>query len=168
MFKSFWKRLSEQVLSPQVTSADVDEQLRRHGPALPKPVVWLLGKTQSGKSSIIRAITGSTQAEIGNGFRPCTRTAQLFAFPSEEDCLLRFLDSRRLGETSYDPAEDIAFCQDQSHFLMVVVRAMDHAQAVLLDAVREIRTAKPEWPVIVVQTALHDGYEEETRGAFSA
>lgn len=158
MFSSFWALLSKHVLSPQVDSADVEEKLRRAKAALPKPVVWLLGKTQAGKTSIIRAITGSTQAEIGNGFRPCTRTARLYVFPSEEDCLLRFLDTRGLGEASYDPTEDLAFGQDQSHLLMVVIRAMDHANSAVQDAVRKIRKAKPEWPVIVVQTALHDGY----------
>jgi uncharacterized protein (DUF697 family) len=158
MFKSFWNLLSQHVLSPQVNSADVEERLRRARSALPKPVIWLLGKTQSGKTSIIRAMTGSTQPEIGNGFRPCTRTAQLYAFPNDAECLVRFLDTRGLGEASYDPAEDLAFCQDQSHLLMVVVRAMDHALAAAQDAVRVIHKAKPEWSVIVVQTALHDGY----------
>src|SRR5690606_34222822 len=33
------------------------------------PVVWLLGKVQSGKTSIIRAVTGASDAEIGDGFR---------------------------------------------------------------------------------------------------
>lgn len=158
MFKTFWNLLSERVLSPQAHAADVEDRLRHARSTLTQPVIWLLGKTQSGKTSIIRAITGSSQAEIGNGFRPCTRTAQLYAFPNEAECLVRFLDTRGLGETSYDPAEDLAFCQNQAHMLMVVVRAMDHTLAAALDAVRAIRRAKPDWAVIVVQTALHDGY----------
>ena len=162
MFKSFWHLLSDLVLSPQVNSADVEERLRRAKSTLPKPVIWLLGKTQSGKTSIIRAMTGSTQPEIGNGFRPCTRTARLYAFPNDAECLVRFLDTRGLGEASYDPAEDLAFCQGQAHLLMVVVRAMDHALAAAQATVRAVRKAKPEWPVIVVQTALHDGYARGT------
>src|SRR5262245_11893341 len=47
------------------------------------PVVWLLGKVQSGKTSVIRAITRSSDAAIGDGFRPCTRTARLYAFPND-------------------------------------------------------------------------------------
>jgi uncharacterized protein (DUF697 family) len=158
MFKSFWALLSDYVLSPRADSADVEQRVRRACASSPRPVVWLLGKAQSGKSSVIRALTGTSQAAIGNGFRPCTRTAQLYAFPSEADCLVRFLDTRGLGEASYDPSDDIAYCQDQAHVLMVVVRAMDHACGALQDALRAIRKAKPAWPVIVVQTALHDGY----------
>ena len=32
------------------------------------PVVWLLGKVQSGKTSIVRELTQATTAEIGNGY----------------------------------------------------------------------------------------------------
>src|SRR5580658_8096430 len=157
MFNQFWSLLSEHVLSPQVNSADVEELLRRARSSSPKPVIWLLGKTQSGKTSIIRALTGSTQPEIGNGFRPCTRTARMYPFPNDEECLIRFLDTRGLGEVNYDPAEDLAFCQNQAHLLMVVVRGMDQAVAAAQAAVRAVRKAKPDWPVILVQTALHDG-----------
>lgn len=157
-FGSFWKQLSERVLSPKADSAAIEEKLRRAKAGAPKPVIWLLGKTQSGKSSIIRAMTGSTEAEVGNGFRPCTRTARMYAFPSEQEWLIRFLDTRGLGEANYDPAEDIAYCQDQAHLLMVVLRGMDHAYAAVLDAVKAICKAKPRWSVIVVQTALHDAY----------
>ena len=159
---SFWKVLSQRVLSPRVDSTEIEEQLRRARDALPKPVIWLLGKTQSGKSSLIRALTGSSHAEIGNGFRPCTRTARMYSFPSDEECLVRFLDTRGLGEANYDPGEDIAYCQDQAHLLMVTVRSMDHACQAVVDAVRAIRETKPDWSVVVVQTALHDGYPPGT------
>ncbi|MGI9441201.1 MAG: hypothetical protein ACR2N1_01975, partial [Rubripirellula sp.] len=39
------------------------------------PTLWLLGKTGAGKSTLVQSITGNSQAEIGKGFRPCTRTA---------------------------------------------------------------------------------------------
>ncbi|MGI9569635.1 MAG: kinase, partial [Desulfobulbia bacterium] len=38
------------------------------------PTLWLLGKTGAGKSTLIQALTGDSQVEIGNGFQPCTRT----------------------------------------------------------------------------------------------
>ena len=72
------------------------------------PVVWLLGKVQSGKTSIIRTLTQTSTAEIGSGFAPCTRTSRVFDFPAEAP-IIRFLDTRGLGEVAYDPAEDIAF-----------------------------------------------------------
>jgi uncharacterized protein (DUF697 family) len=125
---------------------------------LPAPVFWLLGKAQSGKTSLVRAITGSSRAEIGNGFRPCTRTAQLYPFPSEGDYFLQFLDTRGLGEVDYDPAEDLRVLENQSHCLIVVIKAMDHAQRSVLEPLGKILAAHPDWPLIVVQTSLHEGY----------
>lgn len=151
---ALWSQLS----APRVPEAELLQRLRSLRERLPAPVFWLLGKAQSGKTSIIRALTGSTRAEIGGGFRPCTRTAQLYAFPTEEDCFVRFLDTRGLGEVDYDPAEDLRVLEKQSHCLIVVVRAMDHAQRCVLDAIARVRKARPEWPLIVAQTALHEGY----------
>ena len=73
-------------------------------------------------------MTGRNDAEIGKGFRACTRTSQAYAYPDEEGCFLRFLDTRGLGEVGYDPAEDLELFADQSHCIIVVLRAMDHAQ----------------------------------------
>ena len=88
----------------------------------------MLGKVQQGKTSIIRALTGRDDAEIGKGFRACTRTSQVYAYPDEEGCFLKFLDTRGLGEVGYDPAEDLEVFADQSHCIIVVLNAMDHAQ----------------------------------------
>ena len=65
----------------------------------PLPVLWLIGKAQAGKTSIIRALTGSETAQIGNGFQPCTRTARFYDFPNEAP-VARFLDTRGLGEVA--------------------------------------------------------------------
>jgi uncharacterized protein (DUF697 family) len=159
---NYWKSLREAVLAPQVDSRKLEEQIRRAQSTIPTPVIWLVGKTQSGKTSIIRALTGSDRAEIGNGFRPCTRSASTYAYPDEENCLIRFLDTRGLGETGYDPREDIAYCQSQSHLVMAVVKAMDHSQKPVLDTLRTIRDEKPNWPIILVQTAIHEGYTKAT------
>lgn len=121
------------------------------------PVVWLLGKVQSGKTSIIRAITGSTEAEIGDGFRPCTRTSRLYAFPADMP-VLRFLDTRGLGEARYDPTDDLAFAEGAAHLVLAVVRAMDADQGAVFEALREVRRRHPDWPIVVAQTSLHDAY----------
>jgi predicted GTPase len=70
------------------------------------PVVWLLGKTGAGKTAIVSALTGDPRAVIGEGFEACTRTAAFYDVPAEAP-LLRFLDTRGLGEVRYDPASDI-------------------------------------------------------------
>ena len=153
-----WHSVRDALFSPKVDEAKVEECLRRAREQLPVPVFWLLGKTQSGKTSLIRALTGSPRAEIGNGFRACTRTARLYDFPNEQECFLRFLDTRGLGEADYDPSEDIRLFEDRSHLLIVVLKAADHAPQALLGPLAEIHRAHPHWPVIVLQTSLHELY----------
>jgi len=121
------------------------------------PVVWLLGKVQSGKTSIVRALTHATDAEIGNGFRACTRTARVFDFPAEAP-IVRFLDTRGLGEAGYDPVDDIAFCEERAHLILVVARARDMQLEPLLEALAAVRRRHPDWPVVVAQTTLHESY----------
>lgn len=156
--RRLWDKFRNGVLTPTVDEQQLADCLRRIHRDLPTPVFWLLGNSQSGKTSLIRALTGSSRAEIGSGVRPCTRTAQMYAFPNEPECFLRFLDTRGLGEVDYDPSEDMQVLENQAHLLIVVVKAMDHAQQTLLAALKKIRRAHPSWPLIVVQTSLHEGY----------
>jgi len=121
------------------------------------PVIWLIGKVQSGKSSIVQAITGATEAEVGSGFRPCTKTARVFDFPPEAP-VVRFLDTRGIGEVGYDPREDLSISEAKAHLILVVARAMDHQQGSIIEAVAEVRRRHPDWPVVVAQTCLHDAY----------
>jgi uncharacterized protein (DUF697 family) len=128
------------------------------------PVVWLLGKVQSGKTSIIRELTQASDAEIGSGFEACTKTARVFDFPAEAP-IIRFLDTRGLGEVAYDPNEDIAFCGDRSHLLLAVVKALDFQQQAVLKPIRAARTRHPDWPLVVAQTSLHECYPPGVRHA---
>jgi uncharacterized protein (DUF697 family) len=121
------------------------------------PVVWLVGKVQSGKTSIIRTLTQATDAEVGAGFRACTRTARVFDFPDEAP-IIRFLDTRGLGEAGYDPTADIAFCEGRAHLIVAVVKALDSEQQAVLDVLRQARRRHPDWPLVVAQTSLHEGY----------
>ncbi|CAA9892454.1 conserved hypothetical protein [Candidatus Methylobacter favarea] len=157
-----WKNWSEQITHPEMAGDDLKEKLEEIRSRLPPPVIWLLGKTQSGKSSIIRVLTGSSAAQIGNGFKPCTRTAMLFDFPDPETSFIRFLDTRGLSETGYDPTDDMKWCERQAHLLIVVMRAMDHQQDAIVAAVKQIHKTHPKWPIIVAQTSLHEGYPGRT------
>lgn len=136
-----------------VASQDDIDRLARHI----APVVWLLGKTGAGKTSIIAALTGASHADVGNGFQPCTLKTQLYDLP-ERTPLVRFLDTRGLEEPRYDPAEDIKFCQEQAHLIIVVIKAADALQNGVISTLQNIRKAQPDWPVIVVQTGLHNLY----------
>ena len=130
-------RLWQRFAAPQVSEEKLKATLHDIRERLPTPVFWLLGKTQSGKTSIIHALTGNTRGEIGNGIRPCTKTAQEYAFPNEEECLLRFLDTRGLGAVKRN----------------LMCRELNAA----------ILREHPQWPVLVVQTCLHEGYGSNDR-----
>ena len=156
--QNFWQRLSQAILSPQLDPQYLEAEWQQARARLPVPVVWLLGKTQSGKTSIIRQLTGSSEAEIGDGFRPCTRYSRCYDFPNAEQPLVRFLDTRGLGEVGYEPSADLQLFQQQAHVLLVVMRALDPAQAQIVELVRQIHQHKPHWPLLVVQTCLHQGY----------
>jgi uncharacterized protein (DUF697 family)/predicted GTPase len=134
------------------------EQLRERTPI---PVFWLFGKTQSGKTSIIKYLTGADDAEIGQGFRPCTRFSRLYQFPTAEAPLLTFLDTRGLDEPGYDPEEDLAKFNDQTHVVIVTVKALDHAQAHVVEHLRRLRKARPSRPVLLTLTCLHEAYPQE-------
>ncbi|HXE68772.1 MAG TPA: GTPase [Hyphomicrobiaceae bacterium] len=138
------------------TSADLQQPIAERARGF-APVVWLLGKVQSGKTSIIRELTQASDAEIGSGFRACTKTARVFDFPPQAP-IIRFLDTRGLGEVNYDPAADISFCEGRSHLILAVVKALDFEQSAVLDIVRAARQRHPEWPVVVAQTTLHEAY----------
>lgn len=145
------------ILSPTV-DPEAESAIKAVQTGMPPPVFWLLGKTQSGKTAIIRTLTHSSAAEVGNGFKPCTKSAMLYDYPDAETAFLRFLDTRGLSEAGYDAGEDMAWCERQAHLLIVVVKAMDQQLAALLTAVKQIRKAHPDWPLIVAQTTLHEGY----------
>ena len=159
-WKKYWQALRGKGSSqaPDLSEQEEAQLLEQARARLPIPVFWLLGKTQSGKTSIIRALTRSPRSEIGDGFRPCTRTSSLYSFPDEESGFVRFLDTRGLGEVEYDPTEDLHQFQNQAHLLVVVMKAMDHAQEGVINAVRSIRRRRKDWPIVVAQTALHEGY----------
>jgi uncharacterized protein (DUF697 family)/predicted GTPase len=134
------------------------ENLRKHTAV---PVFWLYGKTQSGKTSVIKFLTGNNEAEIGHGFKPCTRYSRQYDFPSAEAPLVRFLDTRGLDEPGYNPDEDIARFNDSAHLLIVTVKALDHAQEHILRNLRVLRRARRSRPVLLLLTCLHEAYPQQ-------
>lgn len=154
-----WKKLQSLLLQPAVDEDALEASLQAARQQLPPPVLWLLGKTQSGKTSIVRVLTGSDTAQIGNGFQPCTRHSRFYDFP-ETAPIVRFLDTRGIGEVGYDPAEDIGYCDQQAHLLLVVMKAADIEQQEIVSVVTNIRRQHPQWPLLMVQTSLHELYSE--------
>lgn len=150
-----WQRLLRAVFDPR-PDPDLDAQVREQALAQ-APVIWLLGKVQAGKTSIIRALTGADAAEIGNGFQACTRHSRYYDFPAEAP-LVRFLDTRGLGEVGFDPSAELALLERSSHAVVAVARAMDPSQDAVLEVLETVRRREPERPLLWVQTRLHDGY----------
>src|SRR5947209_2185109 len=114
----------------------------------PVPVFWLFGKTQTGKTSLIKYLTGADDAEIGHGFKPCTRFSRRYEFPTADAPLLTFLDTRGMDEPGYDPKEDLAQFNDLAHVVVVTVKALDHSQERTLENLRRIRRSRPGRPVV--------------------
>ena len=142
-----------------------DEEFKRQRAELlkktPVPTIWLFGKTGSGKSSVIRYLTGVEAIRIGSGFKPETRFSSRYDFPTAEQPVLQFLDTRGLGETDYDPAEDINQFEDDANLVLVTVRVLDNALDGILKPLRQIRKANPSRPVLLMLTCLHDAYPQQ-------
>lgn len=144
--------------STKAPAADADyekeiEQLRQKTPI---PSIWLFGKTGSGKSSIIRYLTGAEAAVIGEGYRPETKTSRRFDFPDSIEPLLTFIDTRGLGEATYGPESDIERFSGTSQLMVVAVRVTDHALEAIIEPLRRIRKAAPQRPTLLVLTCLHE------------
>jgi uncharacterized protein (DUF697 family) len=153
------------LFSPAAREAQVNQHLEQLRERLPLPVFWLFGKTQSGKTSIIRYLTGASDAQIGQGFRPCTRFSRRYQFPSAETPLVTFLDTRGLEEPGYDPQEDLAAFDREAQVMIVTVKATDHAQERVLASLQVLRKAQPTRPVLLALTCLHEVYPQKQHPA---
>ena len=161
-----WSAWREWLLKPPPETSPIDpaelraklDELRRKTPA---PVLWLFGKTQSGKTSLVKFLTGATDAEVGNGFRPCTRTSRRFPFPTPEDPVLTFLDTRGVDEPGYDATDDLAAFDPQAHLVLVTVRLKDFATGPLRASLARIRQARPSRPVVLMLTCLHEAFPQQ-------
>jgi uncharacterized protein (DUF697 family) len=147
--------------APRPTEQEIHDQLQKLRNKTPVPLFWLFGKTQSGKTSVVKFLTGADNAEIGRGFRPCTRFSRQYDFPTSEAPLLGFLDTRGVDEPGYDVQEDLNRFNEQAHVVIVTVKALDHAQENVLKHLEAIRAAQPTRPILLALTCLHEGYPQQ-------
>lgn len=158
----FAKKLYSYVINPPSDEALVKAS---EGAESLLPVIWLLGKTGAGKSSIVQKITGQTSAEIGNGFMPCTKDSRYYDYPTQLP-ILRFLDTRGLGEVSYDPGDDLQSLSNCSHALLLVMRIRDGEQSAVLAALKQIKSSARHIrsaDITVVHTGLDEIADEHDR-----
>lgn len=156
-WQDYWQQLRTALLDPKVDEEAMEKSLRVARERVPLPVLWLIGKTQAGKTSIIKALTGSEAAEIGNGIQSCTKNTRLYDFPADVP-VVQFLDTRGLGEVAYDATEDIDYCESKSHLLLAVMKVADLRQEAIVELLFTIRRRHPDWPLLIAQTGLHELY----------
>lgn len=143
------------------TSEELDAQRAALVRQIPAPTFWLFGKTGSGKSSIVRLLTGVDRIEVGSGFRPTTRQTDLYSFPDADMPIMHFFDTRGLGEASYDARPDIAELQQRADAMIVTQRLLDFATEMVVQPLRTIRKSAPNRPVLLALTCLHDAYPQQ-------
>ncbi|PHS39408.1 MAG: kinase [Sulfurovum sp.] len=124
------------------------------------PTLWLLGKTGSGKSSLIQAITKNSSIEIGNGFSPCSKTSESYEYPPEKP-IVRFLDTRGLSEAGYDPVEDIEVLHKSSHALVIVMKVDDVEQSDLIHTLKKIKDIGGIRHLLVVHSNIASMSQQE-------
>ena len=165
MFQRSWN-VVKALWNTDTTPEGLDAALAELRTQSPIPVFWLFGKTQSGKTTIIRHLTGAEDAAIGNGFRPCTKTGREYPFPTADAPLLKFLDTRGLDEAGYDPKPDIEAFGAHAHVMIVTAKLCDLAQGNVREGLRAIRSANSSRPVLLVLTCLHEAYPQQQHPAY--
>lgn len=141
----------------QDTPTEPEEWAREDGPA---PFVWMLGGGGSGQTSVLAALADGWRTTIRQELTPATATAEQFVHPPGAP-LVRFLLTATIEPgTPFDEREDMALVATAPGLVLVTVAAGDAVPPVLLASLRRVRTAQPEWPVLVAQTRLHDLYPQ--------
>lgn len=156
---SSWFRVDEEKLR------DILQQVRSD---LPTTEAVLIGKPQSGKSSIVRGLTGVSSDIIGPGFRPHTQHTARYAYPNDDLPLLQFVDTVGLGDSQQETqqvTQELAEILNQAQMarLMIwTVKVTDFATASLQKIAQDLRSRYPQVPCLLVITCLHELYEAQT------
>ena len=152
-----------------VDEAKVAEILVKVRAELPTTEAILIGKPQTGKSSIVRGLTGVSAGIVGQGFRPHTQHTERYAYPSDDLPLLIFTDTVGLGdvkkETSVIIDELLAELQQESNrarILILTVKINDFATDTLRQIAQQLRQEYPNIPCLLAVTCLHEVYPNPT------
>ncbi len=148
-----------------IDEVKVAEILKTVRAELPTTEALLLGKPQSGKSSIVRGLTGVSEEIVGQGFRPHTQHTERYAYPSSELPLLIFTDTVGLGDVDRDTEaivkELVGDLQQDSRgakVLILTIKINDFATDALKQIVRQLRQQYRDLPCLLAVTCLHEVY----------
>lgn len=136
---------------------------------LPTTEALLVGKPQSGKSSIVRGLTGVSAEIVGQGFRPHTQHTERYSYPSSDLPLLIFTDTVGLGEVSQNAEEivneligELQQPNRRAKILILTVKITDFATDTLQQIARKLRRQYPDIPCLLAVTCLHELYPSTT------
>ncbi len=148
-----------------VDEAEIAQILATVRAELPTTEVLLLGKSQAGKSSIVRGLTGVAPTIVGQGFRPHTQHTERYAYPSGELPLLIFTDTVGLGDIRQETqavieelSAELAATSSRARMLVLVVKATDFATDTLHQIAVTLRQQYPTVPCLLAITSLHEVY----------
>jgi uncharacterized protein (DUF697 family) len=132
---------------------------------LPTTEALLIGKPQTGKSSIVRGLTGVSADIVGQGFKPHTQHTQRYAYPSEELPLLIFTDTVGLGDIAQATdaiidalVDDLSTSTSKGQILILTVKINDFATDTLRQIAARLRQQFPTVPCLLVVTSIHEVY----------
>jgi uncharacterized protein (DUF697 family)/predicted GTPase len=148
-----------------VDDAQVAEILTSVRAQLPTTEALLIGKPQSGKSSIVRGLTGVSAEIVGQGFRPHTQSTIRYNYPSQELPLLIFTDTVGLGDIDRDTnsliqelVSDLDAETNCPRIIILTVKINDFAIDTLRQIAAELRQKYPQIPCLLAVTCLHEIY----------
>lgn len=151
-----------------IDDAQVGEILATVRTQLPTTEALLIGKPQTGKSSIVRGLTGVSAEIIGQGFRPHTQNTQRYAYPSPDLPLLVFTDTVGLGDVNQDTEiiikeliSDLETEATGARVLILTIKINDFATETLRNIITKIRKKYPNIPCLLAVTCLHEVYPDD-------
>ena len=132
---------------------------------LPTTEALLIGKSQAGKSSIVRGLTGVSAEIVGQGFRPHTQNTDRYAYPSDDLPLLIFTDTVGLGDINQNTQNIVEQLETElrqessrARILILTVKISDFATDTLQQVAQKLRQNYAEIPCLLVVTCLHEIY----------
>ncbi|GCL38338.1 hypothetical protein SR1949_34520 [Sphaerospermopsis reniformis] len=151
-----------------VNDAQVAEILATIRTQLPTTEALLIGKPQTGKSSIVRGLTGVSAEIIGQGFRPHTQNTQRYAYPADDLPLIVFTDTVGLGDVNKDTETiiqelitDLKTEINGARVFLLTVKINDFATDTLRNIAQKLRQQYPNIPCLLAVTCLHEIYPNE-------
>jgi uncharacterized protein (DUF697 family)/GTP-binding protein EngB required for normal cell division len=151
-----------------IEDEEVEKILTKVKRELPTTEALLIGKSQAGKSSIVRGLTGVCDEIVGQGFKPHTQHTQQYSYPSEDLPLLIFTDTVGLGDINQDTSaiideliKDLPQENQRARIFILTIKINDFATDTLKQILQKLKQTYPKIPCLLALTCLHEIYPPE-------